>query len=706
MLNRPTADSGTLIRNLILGLIISAALTACDGPTSRGETAANAPESVAKTESHDDTPTEDESEEAIFKTVAVEYPAASPVLGFIDSRATQSLNGQWRLTVDPMGVGEPGSFMGGFNLNRKPQTGMDLIEYDLAGGQSIRVPGDINSQDERLFFYRGRVWYFRTFDAEPSADMRQHLWFGGANFKIRVFLNGETVGQHDGGYVPFSFDVSDNLLSGRNELIIAIEDNLSADSVPTIRTDWWPYSGLTRDVALISTPSAFIRNAKIQLSKQDSSGIDIAVSTSGFAAGTEVEVVINELELSWRGQTDAEGHVSGNVAATPERWSPNNPKLYEVTVKAGDDAVSDRIGFRTIETRGQQIFLNGEAIKLKGISAHEEPIAEPGVSFTRAHAERLLGEAKALNANFVRAAHYPHSRHLAKVADEIGLLLWEEIPVYWNIAWENPQTLATARNMLRRLIERDWNRASVIIWSVANETPYSKPRMAFLGQLIEDARAIDGTRLVSAALLGGMDKFGEITLHLAVRALEKLELNERQRAIFEGIVAAAGDAIPSSDASWDLQITDPLGELVDIVGYNEYFGWYYAGALDRQLNVGTDVLRAAMRDFVGTMTISANVDKPIQISEFGAGAKAGRKGGAADVWTEEYQASVYESQIDLLSRSSQVQGMTPWVLKDFRAMLRTHPEIQQYYNRKGLVDPDGQRKMAFGVLADFYAQPW
>ena len=164
--------------------------------------------------------------------------------------------------------------------------------------------------------------------------------------------------------------------------------------------------------------------------------------------------------------------------------------------------VVDRVGFRTIETRGQSVLLNGEPIRFRGISTHEEPIGRDGAAHSHADMERLFGEAKALGANFVRAAHYPYSRHAARVADEMGLLLWAEVPIYWNIAWQNPDTLAVARDQLERLVTRDWSRASVVIWSVANETPYSPARMRFLEQLIDGLRSADDSRLISAALLG------------------------------------------------------------------------------------------------------------------------------------------------------------------------------------------------------------
>jgi len=683
-------------RFVILGVALS--LTACSAPSTRDET--GAPEVTEEISEQPNT-----AQDNPFAANQIDYPAADPLLGFVDARNMQSLNGEWRLIIDPMGVGDPGSIFGGFVHNRQPNTDMDLIEYNFETSPTVRVPGDFNTQDERLFFYQGRVWYFTTFEAAPEDNTRLHLWFGGANFKTTVFLNGEGIGEHDGGYVPFSFDITDTSVPGTNMLIVRVDNRLTEGSVPTTRTDWWPYGGLVRDVALVETPAGFIRNAKITLKDRDAGLIEASVETVNVPAGEEVAISLPELGIEETAQTDADGRATVAFNAELDLWSPASPHLYDVTFSAGDDRISDRVGFRTIETRGQRLLLNGTPIKLRGISTHEEAIARDGVAYSDEDVRGLLAEAKALNANFVRAAHYPYSRHMAKAADEMGLLLWEEIPVYWNIDWDNDATLASARNLMDRLVRRDWNRASVIVLSVANETPHSEARLAFLDQLVSDVRAMDETRLVSAALFGNpRDELREVALYIAARGLARPDTPENARAVFSAIVAQAGDHAPQPDDLLTLTITDPLGEILDVVGYNEYFGWYYSGLFAQQMGVEEDVLRPIMLDLMPSIRIGASVDKPLIISEFGAGAKRGHPGDG--VWSEAYQAQVYEAQIEMLRNSPQVQGITPWILKDFRAMLRTLPGVQDYRNRKGLIDENGNRKEAFGVLQAFYSEDW
>ncbi len=625
-------------------------------------------------------------------------------MNFVDSRETMSLNGTWNFIVDPMNIGAPGGFFGGWATTRLPADEWQLLEYSYPGARQIRVPGDFNTQLDELIFYRDGVWYQRDVDVKVEAGSRYHLWFGGANYTTTVFLNGEPVVKQVGGYVPFSVDVTEHLKSGRNDLVVNVNNRLDANSVPTQRTDWWPYGGLIRDVMLVETPAGFISNAHVILGEQRDK-IHVSVYTDGLEAGETASFSIPELNVQASGTVDVEGVAAWKIDVTPELWSPDSPRLYDISYQAGSDVVEDRVGFRTIETRGTTLLLNGEPVRFKGISTHEEPIGRDGAAYSRADMETLFAEAKALGANFVRAAHYPYSRYAAQVADEMGLLLWEEVPIYWNIAWEDPETMAVARDQVKRLVTRDWTRASVVIWSVANETPYSEPRMRFLGQLIQDVRALDSSRLVSAALLGDVGAIlKKVSAQLAAYGVDDPEVPANEQAVFAQILATAGEQAPVMGDGFDLVVKDPLGELVDIVSYNEYFGWYYSRAIAPALGVNEKTVRKLILKIMPNSRISAAVDKPIHISEFGAGAKAGKRG--EGVWSEDYQAAVYRAQTAMLANSPQVQGMTPWILKDFRAMLRTLGDIQDYRNRKGLVDENGRRKQAFYVLRDFYNGSW
>jgi len=326
-------------------------------------------------------------------------------------------------------------------------------------------------------------------------------------------------------------------------------------------------------------------------------------------------------------------------------WAPENPKLYQVSISAGDDRVEDRIGFRSIAVRGTDILLNGHSVFLRGISLHEENPLRGGRAFSVEDARLLLGWAKELGCNFVRLAHYPHNEHMARVADELGLMLWEEVPVYWTIQWENPQTLANAKAQLSDLITRDRSRASVIVWSVANETPVSEPRTRFLKELIDSARTLDATRLVSAAMEVHADP---------------------------------------SNANHRI-VDDPLGAYTDLLSFNEYVGWY-----------------DGLPDKLPLITWSLGYEKPVVISEFGADALQGFHADRLTRFSEEYQEDLYRQTIAMLERIPQWRGTTPWILTDFRSPRRPLPNVQDGWNRKGLIGENGTKKKAFFVLQDFY----
>ncbi|MDQ8184312.1 glycoside hydrolase family 2 TIM barrel-domain containing protein [Pelagicoccus sp. SDUM812002] len=573
------------------------------------------------------------------------------------ARGSQTLNGKWRVIVDPYENGfynhrlqpydatEPA--YAGYFLDRTVTDRTALQEYDFDTAQMLTVPGDWNSQDDKLFYYEGSVWYRRTFDFDATeAQSRQFLHFGAVNYEAHVYLNGRKLGKHVGGFTPFQFEVTDRLQDGQNSLVLMVNNERHKDAVPTLNTDWWNYGGITRDVLLLETPETFVSDFNVTL---DSTGefIEITTQLEGSQLSQEITVEIPELSLSKSVEANAEGYAELRLPTPPDlqRWSPQSPKLYEVVVSSESDRTEDRIGFRTIEVDGRNILLNGEPIFLRGISIHEENPFRGGRAFGVEDAQLLLGWAKELGCNFARLAHYPHSEHMVRVADEMGILLWEEIPVYWTISWENEETLANARSQLKTLVNRDRNRASVIIWSMANETPISEARTMFLKRLVDDTRELDPTRLISAAM-----------------------------------------EVHSEPGKGDHKIVnDPFGAYTDILSFNQYVGWY-----------------DGLPEKIDRVTWEIGDEKPVIISEFGAGALQGKRGDALTRFSEDFQADLYSRTVEMLERIPGISGTTPWVLVDFRSPRRPLAGVQDGWNRKGLIGDNGVRKQAFYVLQDYY----
>ncbi|WP_113638905.1 glycoside hydrolase family 2 protein [Nubsella zeaxanthinifaciens] len=571
----------------------------------------------------------------------------------IFGRKHLSLNGRWNYIIDPYEMGyydyrhEPfdqsKTGKGGFYDDRKQVNKSELIEYNFDLSPTMSVPGDWNSQVDKLQFYEGTIWLRNKFIAQPQEGKRYVLYFAAVNYEAHVYLNGKKLGTHKGGFTPFQFEVTDKLKAGENFVVVKADNTRKQDEIPTVNTDWWNYGGITRDVLLAELPSNYIADYKVQLARGNMKQIEAYVKLSEASAGQSVEITIPEADLKATAKTDANGIAKVAFAANKlSLWSPENPKLYQVIVSSATDKVEDKIGFRTIETRGQDILLNGKSIFLRGISIHDENPLIPGRLRGEGDMRMMLQWAKELNCNYVRLAHYPHNEEMNRLADEMGLLVWAEVPVYWTISWENQATYNNAAQQLTDLIERDKNRAAVIIWSIGNETPLSEPRYAFMSKLADKVRSLDNTRLVSAAL----------------------EVHRK---------------------GYNVIVDDPLGEKLDLVSFNQYGGWYWE--LPKELS---------------KYKFQIKYNKPVIITEVGGDALAGYHADEDTRWSEEFQESLYKHQIPFMNTMAGLRGMTPWILTDFRSPRRQHPFFQDFWNRKGLISESGKKKKAFYVLKDFY----
>src|SRR5215469_1347549 len=424
----------------------------------------------------------------------------APLIANIDGRQTTNVDGQWQIIVDPYDAGSVDyraksiNDRAAFFKDYKPQSPSDLVEYDFDTSGRLQVPGDWNTQRDSLLFYEGSIWYKRSFDYTKSPHKRVFLHFGAANYIAAVYLNGEELGKHEGGFTPFDFEITDRVKPQENFLIVRVNNTRAREFVPTVNTDWWNYGGITRPVTLVEVPDTFIQDYFVQLAKASMHQIAGWVQLNGTQLRQEITIRIPEANISKAVEADPTGKAIFNFDADLTLWSPENPKLYAVEISTQADSVTDRIGFRSIETRGTEILLNGKPIFLRGINVHEEAPMRSGRAWSTDDARTLLGWAKELNCNFVRLAHYPHNENMLRMADKMGVLVWAEVPVYWTIQWENRDTLRNAENQLKEMIARDHNRAALIIYSVANETPITEPRNSFLRQMIETARSADSTR--------------------------------------------------------------------------------------------------------------------------------------------------------------------------------------------------------------------
>ncbi len=597
--------------------------------------------------------------------VSAQVMPEGPVLAAADLRDGLSLDGEWTWSIDPYRDGMAGFHGEAPGLGHRRWDDADveaaraadplaLYEYDMDRSARATLPASWLTHAPQMRHYQGLVWHQRRFDAAPEPGQRYFLRFGAANYAAEVWLNGKPLGRHEGGFTPFAFEVTGLLRERGNRLVVGVDSVRTSRSVPPPVTDWETYGGITRSVRLVAVPETFVDDAWVRLADDGLIAVDVALD-GPQAAGAEVELAIDALGINRRATADGEGRARFELPAPAgmRRWSPDEPALYEVTVTVGADVWRDRVGFRTVAVDGPRILLNGEPVFLRGISLHEEEIgADPTRHITPDAARRLLSLAKdGLHANFVRLAHYPHDETMTRMADELGLIVWSEIPVYWRIAWDAPETLETARRMLAENILRDRNRAAIALWSVGNETPVSEARNMFMTRLVADVRALDPHRLVTAALLTDRDE---------------------------------------SEGHPVLELADPLADAVDVLAVNTYNGWYGGDS-------NAELARIEWR---------LPGDRPLVFSEFGADAKLGLRepGAEPHKFSEEYQAEYYRATLAMAERIPSLAGMSPWILKDFRSPRRQLPGVQDGWNRKGLVSETGERKLAFEVLAQWYAQ--
>ena len=390
------------------------------------------------------------------------------VLTGADRRPATSLNGEWASIVDPYFAGlfsfHHEEKKNGWFLNSKAKPDDPFpTEYDFAKAPKLKVPGDWNTQRESLLLYEGPMWYEKDFTYQPKEHTHVFLHVGAANYHSWFWVNGKKVCEHEGGYTAFNCEVTTALQSGSNFVVAAVDNTRHEDNVPTLETDWWNYGGLTREVSLIDVPEAFIDQYDLHLERGEGSTIAGWVHVVGAHTGEKVEVEIPELGAHATASTGEDGKAAIHFEVKGfERWSPETPKLYKVTVRAGADSIDELIGFRTMETRGTEILLNGKPIFLRGVSIHAEAPYRTGRAYSDKDAETLLGWAKELGCNFVRLAHYPHDETMLRAADRMGLLVWSENPVYWALEFDNPKVLAKAEQQLDEEINTSRNHAAIM----------------------------------------------------------------------------------------------------------------------------------------------------------------------------------------------------------------------------------------------------
>jgi beta-glucuronidase len=576
----------------------------------------------------------------LFTIIRISLYAQEAMIN-VDARKTISLNGTWDAIIDPAGVGEWRQIW----IEKKPEKKTDFVEYSFEGGLSLRVPGDFNTQMPELTYEECTVWYRKIFNYQRDSAKRLFLHFGAVNYIADVYLNGTKLGSHEGGFTPFQFEISDLVKQGRNSLVVKVNNQRLKEGVPALGYDWFNYGGITRDVNLIVTPKSYIEDYFIQLDKHSMNDVTGWIKLNR-GNGSKVRILIPELKLDKIYTTGVDGIAGVNFSTALQLWSPETPRLYKVIIESETDTITDHIGFRDIEVKGTQILLNGRPIFIKAVNIHEERPMKAGRANSTDDARTLLGWAKDLGCNLVRLAHYPHNENMIKLAEEMGIMVWDEIPVYQQIQFSSPAVSQKMNQMMREMVHRDKNRCGVVIWSLSNETNSSPDRDKSLIELSKKCRLLDSTRLITSVI---------------------------------------NDQHYKNDS---IRVWDTLYKYFDVMSINEYLGWY-----------------VPWQGKPSDTKWQLIYQKPIIISEFGGEAKFGSNSGPKDEaasWSEEYQEQIYKDQVKLFEVTPNLAGVCAWILIDYRSPTRMHPVYQQGYNRKGLLSELGEKKKAWYVLNQYY----
>jgi len=538
------------------------------------------------------------------------------------------------------------------------------------GGRPIAVPASWNDQFESERDNLGPAWYQTQFDLPwgwLEKDVR--LRFGSVNYLAEVWLNGTRLGQHEGGHLPFEFDVTPHLRLEDNLLVVRVDGQLAPDRVPPGKIpdseldtfgrlnypdtsfDFFPFCGIHRPVHLSATPHGGLEDLTVTTTIEGERGlVHVRIERMGEAQVTaRVSLRGHGVELTEEAALTESGDVAIEVE-DPALWSPDSPALYDLSVQLVDgDGTFDRydlpVGIRTIEVDGDDLLLNGEPVRLTGFGRHEDfPVT--GRGFVPAVVVKDYALMKWIGANSFRTSHYPYSERMMDLADRLGFLVIDETPAVGLFFHEQglEKRHALCRQYIEELIARDKNHPSVIMWSVANE-PHSKrpPARPFFHDLTDLVRSLDPTRPVTLVSTLGV----------------------REEAL----------------------------EFCDVVCMNRYHGWYsYPAQLDKGVEALSQELDA----------IHDRFPKPLLLSEFGADTIPGWHAQPSEMFSEEYQTEMLTRYIQVAREKPYVIGEHVWNLCDFKTAQAVHR--MGAMNFKGVFTRDRRPKMAAHKLRELWTE--
>ncbi|HEY3396485.1 MAG TPA: glycoside hydrolase family 2 TIM barrel-domain containing protein [Armatimonadota bacterium] len=579
---------------------------------------------------------------------------------FTHDRPHLDLNGTWRFCPDPM------QRCRGQQWWRKPPIPNSVFPcWDPEGMWEIQVPGTWKTQFEKLEWFDGHAVYLKEFDAELPADHEAFLVFDGVVYEAEVYLNGQLIGKHEWGYSPFRLRVTETL-QAHNQLFVLVDNHLSPNRVPSIRFDWNNDGGIINPVKLVFVPRTHIENFRTQTTLTgDEAVLEVTIQLASRDTRACLPVTVRIPELGLAHTVDVKVAAPTTVEfrvprSEIELWCPENPRLYQTELSTPLETVADEIGYREIRREGKRIMLNGKPIRLYGMCVHSD-FPGTGRTATPEGVAAMIAHAQELGMNFLRCAHYPYAEIFGRALDRAGIMWWEETPAYWTGNMAEPSQTAKGSGILSDAIQRDWNRASLIIWSVSNECCWRNPddpednNYPYWFSIVPLVRQLDPSRLISCAEAGNM---------IAVSP------------VWTPGQADEFDRRTDEAQQWRPGHTDELYDLFDVLSANLY--------------VGPAEAPVAYARYVEMMS---PYNKPMILSEFGS--MSLREAEVADdvLGSEVRHAMVLREAYDVFATLEDLTGYCPWCLSDIRCPLHW-----RWYNsgkavfRYGFVDETWTKK--------------
>jgi beta-glucuronidase len=602
---------------------------------------------------------------AAARAAAPSEPATPPTPGALyrdGQTARYLLGGQWLYRADPGNLG----LTQGWYRNH-PGT---------AGWRTVSVPNAFNAGDFSNASMVGAIgWYRRDFTVPagafagyvPAAARRWIVRFESVNYRATVWLNGRRIGYHVGAYLPFEVDLG-RLRQGVNRLVVRVDSRHNAtDLPPGPGGGWWNFGGILREVYLRAVQEADISQVQIRtpLSCPTCAAVIQEQVTVRNPTRTTQRVSLTgqygPVSLTFGTARIAPGQTwSASATAVlphPTLWAPGSPHLYRATLTLSDaqgrrlQGYVDYSGIRSIVvTSTGRIALNGRLLDVRGVSLHEQDIGE-GAAIDPAHLRRLFGWVKQIGATMIRA-HYPLNPELEEMADRAGVLVWSEIPVYMTQSQylDQPAWSTFADSVLRTNILTNQNHPSILLWSIANEleTPAPASEADYIAGAAALARQLDPTRPVGMAI-----------------------------SAWPGVACQTAYA--------------PL----DVIGYNDYFGWYDAGG-------GSTDDRDQLSPFLDALR-SCYPSKAMFVTEFGF--EANRNGPVEVRGTYQFQADSAAFHLHVFATKHWLSGALYFALQDFAVnpgWTGGNPRPDPPFLTKGLIGLHGYIKPAFAVVSAIF----